>query len=444
MNKTHQRKHSGGAWTGRFARAWQAVFDTAARAALLDEESVARLRRIQLVGMLGVVGHPLYYWIWSHVFPQRYENLGLRLLCTALFIPLLFASRLSRHGWLSPYALFAITVGLPFAFVFFYLENAGALAWAESVLIAVVILYHFSTAFATISLLSGTAAAVAVFLLGGNSMASIPWDAVLLQLPILAFVIAVLFVIKIDRQVLVEQKQRGMAAALATVAHELRTPLTSLAMTVDGIRARLPRVLPATDPQLPVLLEAAERMRADLAHVHNSIELLVANSKDPLAATKALFDPGTAIHEAIARFPFEPGHARLVRIEGCEPMQVLGNAQLFELVITNLTKNALEAIRRAGKGEIHVRCAITGDSIEVVFRDTATGVPPHVLKQMFQPFFSYPAHRGTGIGLAFCRNVLRSWGASISCDSVEHEYTEFRIRFPRPELRAELLVGLHH
>ena len=51
-------------------------------------------------------------------------------------------------------------------------------------LIAVVILYHFSTAFATISLLSGTAAAVAVFLLGGNSMASIPWDAVLLQLPI--------------------------------------------------------------------------------------------------------------------------------------------------------------------------------------------------------------------------------------------------------------------
>jgi two-component system CAI-1 autoinducer sensor kinase/phosphatase CqsS len=51
---------------------------------------------------------------------------------------------------------------------------------------------------------------------------------------------------------------------------------------------------------------------------------------------------------------------------------------------------------------------------------------------MFQPFFSYPAHRGTGIGLMFCRKVLRGWGASISCSSVEHEYTEFRIRFPQP------------
>jgi len=442
MDKTLPHRDNDMTWAARFGRAWQTVFDSAARAALLDEESVARLRRIQLVGMLGVVGHPLYYVIWRYVFPQHYENLGLRLLCTALFIPLLFASRLSQHSWMSPYALFAITVGLPFAFVFFYLENAGALAWAESVLIAVVILYHFSTAFATISLISGTAAAVALFLLGGNSMAIIPWDAVLLQLPILAFVIAVLFVIKLDRQVLIEQKQRGMAAALATVAHELRTPLTSLAMTVDGIRARLPRMLPAEDPQLPALLAAAERMRSDLAHVHNSIELLVANSKDPLSATKSLFDPCVAIQDAISRFPFDPGFARRVSIEPCENTLVLGNPQLFELVITNLTKNALEAIRRAGKGDIVIHCETGDDAIEVVFRDTATGVPPQVLKRMFQPFFSYPAHRGTGIGLAFCRNVLRSWGASISCDSTEHEFTEFRIRFPRPEVRPELRAEL--
>ncbi|MNN23015.1 CAI-1 autoinducer sensor kinase/phosphatase CqsS [compost metagenome] len=73
------------------------------------------------------------------------------------------------------------------------------------------------------------------------------------------------------------------------------------------------------------------------------------------------------------------------------------------------------------------------DGVHVTFRDTATGVPPQVLARMFQPFFSYPAHRGTGIGLAFCQNVLTSWGAGISCRSVEHEFTEFDIRFPHKD-----------
>ncbi|MFX7866350.1 ATP-binding protein, partial [Acinetobacter baumannii] len=71
-------------------------------------------------------------------------------------------------------------------------------------------------------------------------------------------------------------------------------------------------------------------------------------------------------------------------------------------------------------------------AFEIVVRDTGSGISSTVLKRMFEPFFSYPAHRGTGIGLMFCRKVLRGWGASISCKSVEHEYTEFRIRFPNP------------
>ncbi len=423
--------HSAGARLARYI--WRTVFETASRTTLLDEESVARLRRIQMVGALGVIGHPLYYVIWSYVFPQPYENIWLRLVCTVLFAPLLFASVFSQKRWLPAYALFAITVGMPFAFIFLYLENHGSLVWAESVIIAVVILYHFSVAFATFALLSGAVAAVAMFLVTGHSMAGIPWEPVLLQLPIIAFVIAVLIVIKLDRQILVEQKRRGMAVALATVAHELRTPLTSLSMTANGLTARLPMVLASDAPQREALLDAVARIQSDIAHVSNSIELLVANSKDPNSAKQDLFDVGNSIRECIGRFPFGALGREIVSIDSPEPAYVMGNAQLFELVITNLTKNALEAIRRASKGEIRIRCEVRRNAIHVLFRDTATGVPPHVLAKMFQPFFSYPAHRGTGIGLAFCKDVLQSWGATISCSSVEHEFTEFDIRFPYPQ-----------
>ncbi len=416
----------------RLARnAWRAVFETASRTTLLDEESVVRLRRIQMVGALGVIGHPLYYAIWSYVFPQPYENIWLRLVCTALFVPLLFASALSHKRWLPAYALFAITVGMPFAFIFLYLENHGSLVWAESVIVAVVVLYHFSAAFATIALLSGAAGAFVLFAVAGHSLAGIPWGPLLLQLPIIGFVIAVLVVIKLDRQLLVEQKRRGMAVALATVAHELRTPMTSLTMTAVGLRNRLPMALDPQSAQYDGLLQAVGRLQADLSHVNSSIELLVANSKDPNAAKQDLFELGNSIRESIERFPFESAYQDVVTIEESAPARVMGNAQLFELVITNLTKNALEAIKRAGKGRILIRCETRADGVYVLFRDTATGVSPYVLARMFQPFFSYPAHRGTGIGLAFCKDVLRSWGASIACRSVEHEFTEFELQFPR-------------
>lgn len=431
MEATQAQSGDESLWIRLVKDARRAVFETASRTTLLDEESVVRLRRIQMVGALGVIGHPLYYVIWSYVFPQAYENLWLRLICTALFVPLLFASALSHKRWLPTYALFAITVGMPFAFIFFYLENHGSLVWAESVIIAVVVLYHFSSAFATMALLSGAAGAFALFVVAGHSIAGIPWQPLLLQLPIIAFVIAVLVVIKLDRQLLVEEKRRGMAVALATVAHELRTPLTSLTMTAAGLKSRLPAALDPQAAHREGLLQAIARLQADLAHVSSSIDLLVANSKDPKAARQEVFDLVHAVRQSIDRFPFEPAHQDIVTIDASAPLHVLGNAQLFELVITNLTKNALEAIKRAGKGKILIRCETRGSDVYVLFRDTGPGVPAHVLARMFQPFFSYPAHRGTGIGLAFCRDVLRSWGASISCQSVEHEFTEFALQFPK-------------
>ncbi len=416
------------------ARVWRRLMDSISNAIVADGARATQLRRVRLAGVIGVIGHPLYFVIWSYVFPQPYESVWLRLLCTLLFVPLLFAERVAGCRWLPTYAAFAITAGLPFAFVFLYLENAGTTVWAESLLIAVVILFHFSTAFALFSLVTGAAAAMALFLLVGKAVEGFPWHALLEQVPILAFffVAGVLVVIRLDRQILIDQKQHGVALALGTVAHELRTPLASLALTAKGIQNRLPEAVRADHPDLPALLQAVERMRADVLRATNSIELLVANSKDPLAVSTAWFDPHEAIRAAIDAYPFEPGTRSHVRIAPSMGLRVLGNAGLFEHIITNLTKNALEAIQRVGKGDIRIGYERMPQAVEIVVRDTGAGVSPVVLKRMFQPFFSHPAHRGTGIGLTFCRKVLRGWGASISCRSVEYEFTEFRIRFPNP------------
>ena len=49
---------------------------------------------------------------------------------------------------------------------------------------------------------------------------------------------------------------------------------------------------------------------------------------------------------------------------------------------------------------------------------------------IFQRFYAYPPHNGTGIGLALCRQIMRAWNAEIRCVSREHAYSIFVLDFP--------------
>ena len=48
-----------------------------------------------LVGILGFVGFPMYYFIWKYLYPQHYESIVLRVICSVLFLPWLFYTKLS-------------------------------------------------------------------------------------------------------------------------------------------------------------------------------------------------------------------------------------------------------------------------------------------------------------------------------------------------------------
>ena len=107
-----------------------------------------------------------------------------------------------------------------------------------------------------------------------------------------------------------------------------------------------------------------------------------------------------------------------------EDFVFLGSMNFMMHVYFNLLKNALFYIKRAGKGEIY----ITVRKNEVVFRDTGPGIPSEYLPQIFDRFHS-KREGGTGLGLAFCQLVMDSFDGTITCDSVEGEYTEFRLMF---------------
>src|SRR5699024_6436105 len=77
------------------------------------------------VALVAIIGFPLYYIIWAVVFPQPYENLGLRLFGAVLCIPLLLHRQLSPvlRRYLSIYWFFILLYSIPVFLPFLLFNN---------------------------------------------------------------------------------------------------------------------------------------------------------------------------------------------------------------------------------------------------------------------------------------------------------------------------------
>ena len=137
------------------------------------------------------------------------------------------------------------------------------------------------------------------------------------------------------------------------------------------------------------------------------------------------------IKEALERYPFKIGERELITVKVARGFKYKGNSTLTMHILYNLIRNSLCAIGNAGKGRVTIKLESEGKFNRLIFRDTASGIKKDFLPKIFNLFESKMAGQGgTGVGLAYCKEIMRSYGGDITCDSVEGEYTEFVLSFP--------------
>ncbi len=104
----------------------------------------------------------------------------------------------------------------------------------------------------------------------------------------------------------------------------------------------------------------------------------------------------------------------------------------------NLVNNAIDAIKNSS-GEKWVRVLVFEDAHALILqiRDSGKGIPDHIAKKLFQPFFTTKkVGEGTGLGLSIAQGILKEHGATIEVLKNEPN-TCFEIRFEKAEaLRA--------
>jgi hypothetical protein len=117
---------------------------------------------------------------------------------------------------------------------------------------------------------------------------------------------------------------------------------------------------------------------------------------------------------------------------------ILAHRTRLDQILFNLVANAREAIKEGGHSldedrsrRITIHSFTEGRQVVVTVADTGPGIPARIKDRIFEPFFTTRGHgKGKGLGLTVCREIVRTYGGTVSFTSHPGKGTLFRLAFP--------------
>ncbi len=249
--------------------------------------------------------------------------------------------------------------------------------------------------------------------------------------------------LKTEKEI-IEKRSETMRLLATSIAHELRTPLRSIRAGADGLEINLQKLITGYRAAKEAGIDIPYINPHDNKHMDKVITNLQHETDQAIQIIDKLlmntnnlgFDSSqfktisidNCIYSAIRRYQ-KHDNFKLIHSDN-EDFEFRGDPLLMQHVIMNLINNSFYYITAAGKGEIFISTKKGKDKNYLVFKDTGKGIPAQDLPNIFQQFFTRTPG-STGIGLAFCKLIIQSFNGDITCDSVEGEYTEFKIELPK-------------
>lgn len=213
----------------------------------------------------------------------------------------------------------------------------------------------------------------------------------------------------------------------STLAHELNQPLSTIANYAQGGVRMLREAPEAGAGRLREALSeiAAQSLRAGQIIRHLREYVMRGETSEAPEDIRKLVEEAGALALVGSReqgvravFQFAPG-AAMVYTDRVQIQQVL----------TNLMRNALEAMRASEERQLTVRTYPEGRFVAVEVSDTGSGIADEVAERLFKPFVTTKAS-GMGIGLSISKRIVEAHGGEISVTRNASGGATFRFTLP--------------
>jgi two-component system sensor histidine kinase/response regulator len=237
--------------------------------------------------------------------------------------------------------------------------------------------------------------------------------------------------LKIETRRLREEKERMEKSFITFVSHEMRSPLVVIRQYIESLKAI------AGDRFDKDVTDIIERCRIRIQSLEEMIEhwLDLSRIEDgTFVQRKDLLSLSRIIARSEADMaPVCQGKEILLETHVPDNLpNIIGDEEGLLRVFTNIIGNATKYTPEGGK--ITISAQSEESYITVSISDTGSGIPHDKLPFIFEPFFRVKGkderHRGSGLGLTFCKKIMESHGGEIWATSKEGEGTTFVLKFP--------------
>ncbi|SEL96005.1 HAMP domain-containing protein [Syntrophus gentianae] len=235
---------------------------------------------------------------------------------------------------------------------------------------------------------------------------------------------ATLKVVQLQSQVNQLQQLNALGYLTATLAHDLGTPLHSVAGMTQLLLEREDWP-PDVARKLEVILQQTQRLNSVIQNVRRATRLPEPHFES-LTVKTLLDDTLPLVEPMIAKSKVE----LVVQIAPDIPALHVDPYRV-QTALFNLIQNALEAMPNGGKMTLSARVAPERQAISLTVLDTGTGIPPEMMKKIYEPFFSTHSSEGIrGLGMAIVQDIVKTHAGSIDIESSPEKGTSITLYFP--------------
>jgi two-component system nitrogen regulation sensor histidine kinase NtrY len=240
------------------------------------------------------------------------------------------------------------------------------------------------------------------------------------------------------------QRTSAWADVARRIAHEIKNPLTPIQLSAERLRRKYSKEI-LSDPE--VFLQCTETIIRQVGDIGRMVDEFSSFARMPEAVIKSI-----ELNEIVRQASFlqRIGHPEIEYVLDLPLTSVWleADGRLLSQALTNLLKNAAEAIRghdeegehqRSAKdgelGRILVRMTEEPEFIIIEVRDTGCGLPQANRIRLTEPYMTTRS-KGTGLGLAIVNKVMEDHGGTLELeDAPEMDDWDggalVRLTFPR-------------
>jgi two-component system nitrogen regulation sensor histidine kinase NtrY len=212
------------------------------------------------------------------------------------------------------------------------------------------------------------------------------------------------------------QRSSAWADIARRIAHEIKNPLTPIQLSAERIRRKYGDSITKDREIFDQCTDTIIRQVADIGRMVDEFSAFARMPKPVME----LHDVREIVREAVFLFQVSRPEINFELDLPEQPVVTLSDQRLLTQAVTNLVKNASEAIDtaleankdREDKGQITAKVRVKGDRIQITVIDNGCGLPAENRQRLVEPYMTTRT-KGTGLGLAIVQRITEQHGGAL-------------------------------